>query len=109
MPFWKCEKSPKQEPFGISALKSNGNIITDSLSKAEILNSQLKSVFTHHSEQIFAQFPATQFPKIKPLHISENGISILLDRIDVTKSSGLKILPGILLLCLVLTHRRPEP
>ena len=38
-PFWKYVKSPKQETFGMSALKSNGNVITDSLSKAEILNS----------------------------------------------------------------------
>ena len=38
-PFWKYVKSPKQETFGISALKSNGNVITYSLSKAEILNS----------------------------------------------------------------------
>ena len=45
-PFWKYVKSQKQESFGISALKSNGNVITDSLSKAEILNSQFKSVFT---------------------------------------------------------------
>ena len=36
-PFWKYMKSQKQESFGISALKSNGNVITDSLSKAEIL------------------------------------------------------------------------
>ena len=39
-PFLKYVKSQKQETFGISALKSNGNVITDSLSKAEILNSQ---------------------------------------------------------------------
>ena len=41
-PFWRSVKSQKQESFGISALKSNGNVITDSLSKAEILNSQFK-------------------------------------------------------------------
>ena len=35
-PFWKYVKSQKQETFGISALKSNGNVITDSLSKAAI-------------------------------------------------------------------------
>ena len=30
-PFWKYVKSQKkQETFGISALKSNGNVITDS-------------------------------------------------------------------------------
>ena len=38
-PFWKHKKSQTQETFVISALKSNCNMITDSLSKAEILNS----------------------------------------------------------------------
>ena len=37
------------------------------------------------------------FPKIKPLHISENGVFMLLDRIDVSKSSGPDKLPGRLL------------
>ena len=48
-PFWKYVKSPKQETFGISAPENKGNVITDSLSKAEILNSQFKSVFTPQS------------------------------------------------------------
>ena len=61
-------------------------MITDSLSKAEILNSQFKSVFTPQSGNRFPQLPGTQFPKIKPLHISENGVFMLLDRIDVSKS-----------------------
>ena len=78
-------KSQKQETFGISALKSNGNVITDSLSKAEIVNSQFKFVFVPNT---FPQLPGIQFPKIKPLHISENGVFMLLDRIDVSKSSG---------------------
>ena len=75
-------------------------MITDSLSKAEILNSQLKSVFTPHSGKTFPQLPVTQCPKIKPLHISENGAFMLLDRIDVSKSSGPDKLPGRLLQCL---------
>ena len=41
-----CEVQKKQETFGISALKGNSNVITDSLSKAEILYSLFKSVFT---------------------------------------------------------------
>ena len=96
-PFWKYVKSQKQEIVGISALKSNGNVITDSLSKAEILNSQFKSVFTPQSGNTFPQLPGTQFPTIKPLHISENGVFMLLDRIDVSKSSGPDKLPGRLL------------
>ena len=95
-PFWKYVKSPKQETFGISALKSNGNVITDSLSKAEILNFKFKSVFTPQSGNTFPQLPGTQFPKTK-LHISENGVFMLLDRIDVSKSSGPDKLPGRLL------------
>ena len=57
-----CEV-PKQETFGISALKSNGNVIT-AVSKAEILNSQFKSVFTPQSGNTFPQLSGTQFPKI---------------------------------------------
>ena len=97
-PFWKYVKSQKQESSGISALKSNGNVITDSLSKAEIFNSQFKSVFTPQSgKKTFPQLPGTQFHKIKPLHICENGVFMLLDRIDVSKSSGPDKLPGRLL------------
>ena len=96
-PFWKYVKTPKQESFGISALKSNSNVITDSLSKAEILNSQFKYVFSPQSGNTFPQLPGTQFPKIKPLHISENGVFMLLNRIDVSKSSGPDKLPGRLL------------
>ena len=70
---------------------------TDSLSKAEILHSQFKSVFTPQSGNTFPQLPGTQFPKIKPLHIYENGVFMLLDRIDVSKSSGPDKLLGRLL------------
>ena len=100
-PFCKYMKSQKLETFGISALKSNGNVITDSLSKAYIFNSQFKSVFTLHSGNTLPQLPGTQCPKIKPLHIFENGVFMLLYRIYVSKSSGPDKLPGRLLQCLV--------
>ena len=59
-PLWKHVKSQKQETFGSSVLKSNGNVNTDSLSKAEIFNSQFKSVFTPHSGNTFSQLQGTQ-------------------------------------------------
>ena len=93
-PFWKYKK---QETFGISPLKSNDNVITDSLSKSEILNSQFKSVFTPQSGNTFPRLPGTQCPQIKPIHISENGVFMLLDRVDVSTSSGPDKLPGRLL------------
>ena len=76
-------------------------INSNSLSKAEILNSQFKSIFTPQSGNTFPQLPGTKSPKIKPLHISENGAFMLLDRIDVSKSSGPDKLPGRLLQSLV--------
>ena len=99
-------KSQKQETLGISALKGNSNVITDSLSKAEILNSQFKSVFTPQSGNTFPQLPGTQCPKIKLLQISENCVFMLLDRIDVSKSSGPDKLSGRLLQSLAkeITH-----
>ena len=72
-------------------------MITDSLSKAENFNSQIKFVFTHQSGNTLPQLPGSQCPKIKPLHISENFVFVLLDRIDVSKSSGPDKLHGRLL------------
>ena len=86
--FWKYVKSQKQETFGISALKRNSNGITASLSKAEILNSHFKSVFTPQSGNTFPQ--VLNSPKLN-LYIF---LRMLLDRIDVSKSSGPDKLPG---------------
>ena len=77
-PFWKYVKSQKQETFGISALKSNDNMITDSLSKAEILNYQFKSVFTPQSENTFPQLPGTQFPSCRVLNSPKLNLYIFL-------------------------------
>ena len=63
-PFWKYVKSPKKETFGISALKSNGNVITNSLSKAEILNSQFKSLTLPNLEIHFPSCRVLNSPKL---------------------------------------------
>ena len=63
-PFWKYVKSQKQETFGISALKCNGNVITYSLSKAEILNSQFKSLSLPNLEIHFPSCRVLNSPKL---------------------------------------------
>ena len=78
-------KSQKQETLGISSLKSNDNVIIDCLSKDEILNFQFKSVFTPQFGNTFPQLLGTKFPQIKPLHIADNGVFMLLCRSDVSK------------------------
>ena len=50
-PFYRYIKAQKNDNFGISFLKFNGLMYSDSSSKSEILNKQFQSVFTkkHHS------------------------------------------------------------
>ena len=74
-PFWKYVRSQKQEHFGITALRSNGSLYTDSSSKSEILNKQFKSVFTPPSLVETPKLPGQPFPHIKDLHI-QNMVSI---------------------------------
>ena len=67
-PFWKYVRSQKQEHFGITALRSNGSLYTDSSSKSEILNKQFKSVFTPPSLVETPKLPGQPFPPIRPTY-----------------------------------------
>ena len=42
--FWSYIKSLKQDYSGVSSLKHNGKLVTDSIGKAEVLNTQFQSV-----------------------------------------------------------------
>ena len=44
--FWSYIKSLKQDYSGVRSLKHNGKLVTDSIDKAEMLNTQFQSVFT---------------------------------------------------------------
>ena len=96
-PFWKYVRSQKQEHFGITALRSNGSLYTDSSSKSEILNKQFKSVFTPPSLDETPKVPGQPFPPIKDLRITEHGVYKLIDGINTSKSSGPDGIPGKLL------------
>ena len=99
--YWKYVRSQKQKSFGITALKSNGSLYTDSLSKIEILNQQFKSVFTPPSLTEAPKLPGTPFPPIKDLHITEHGVFKLIEGINTRKSSGADGISGKLLQSLV--------
>ena len=70
-PFWKYLRVKKQEDFGISALKSNGKMFTDSKSISETVNTQCKSVFTKKISSKIPELPGVTFPSIKDLKITE--------------------------------------
>ena len=78
----------KREHFGITALRSNGSLYTDSSSKIEIPNTQFKSVFTPPSLDETPRLSGQPFPPMKDLHITEHGVYNLIDGINTSKSSG---------------------
>ena len=96
-PFWKYVRSQKQEHFGVTAIRSNGSLYTDSSSKSKILNKQFKSVFTSPSLDETPKLPGQPFPPMKDLRITERGIYKLTDGINTSKSSGPDGIPGKLL------------
>ena len=61
---WKYVKSQKQETSGISSLKSNGNVITDSLSKAEIFKLNLNLFSLPNLEIHFPSCRVLNAPKL---------------------------------------------
>ena len=49
--FWSYIKSLKQDYSGVSSLKHDGKLVSDSIGKAEVLNTQFQSVFTQDSDR----------------------------------------------------------
>ena len=100
-PFWRYERSQKQEPFFLTALRSNSGLYTNSSPKSEILNKQFKSIFTPPSLDESPKLPGQPFLPIKDLRITEHGVYKSIDGINTSKSSGPDAKPGKLLRSLV--------
>ena len=48
--FWSFVKSLKKDAFGVTTLRENGILKTDTLDKANICNKQFQSAFTRESD-----------------------------------------------------------
>ena len=64
-------------------------MFTDRKSICEILKTQFKSVFTKKTTSKIPVLPGVTFPSIEDLKSTEFGVFKLLDKIDVSKVSGL--------------------
>ena len=87
-PFWKYIKSQRQDSVGVSPLKSGGRLFSDSLDKAEILNTQFKSVFTKEDSSFIPKLLGPNYPTIDPLIINQNGVEKLLSGLNPSKAAG---------------------
>ena len=87
-PFWKYIKSQRQDSVGVSPLKSGGRLFSDSLDKAEILNTQFISVFTKEDSSFIPKLFGPNYPTIDPLIINQNGVEKLLSGLNPSKAAG---------------------
>ena len=96
-PLWRYIKSKRQDGNGVSPLKENGQLHSDSRRKAEILNNQFCSVFTSEDTKNIPKLPGppnTEMPKFK---ITVQGVTKLLEGLNGGKASGPDELPNLIL------------
>ena len=87
-PFWRSVKSQRQDNCGVSPLKRNGELHSDSKDKAQILNDQFSSVFTKDDQHAGTVLEGPSLPPLAGLNISEKGVAKLLKEIDPSKAGG---------------------
>ena len=90
-------KSIRTDKSGIAALKKDGNIITDTTGKANLLNEQFQSVFTPITEEPIPDKGNSTHPIINKLHITTPGIEKLLNKINPHEATGPDNISGRLL------------
>ena len=74
-PLWRYIKSKRQNENGVSPLKENGQLHSDSRRKAEILNNQICSVFSSEDTTNIPKLtgpPNTEMPKFE---ITDQGVT----------------------------------
>ncbi|KAK3090224.1 hypothetical protein FSP39_010191 [Pinctada imbricata] len=81
-------KSIRTDKTGISTLKKEGITITDTKEKANILNEQFLSVFTHEPDDDIPDKGTSTYPDISDIHFTTPSIEKLLNNINPHKATG---------------------
>ena len=87
-PLWHYIKSKRQDHTGVSTLRVNGTVISDSISKVEALNQHFKSVFTIEETDNLPDKGISPYPAISHIEITVPGIYNLLSNCNPHKSLG---------------------
>ena len=95
--FWSYIKSLWKDTGGIAPLKDNGRLHADSKEKADILNRQYESTWTREDKTNIPAPDGNPFPSMKDIHVTKEGITKLLQKLNPGKASGPDLLPARLL------------
>ena len=96
-PLWCYIKSKHQDGNGVSPLKENGQLHSDSRRKAEILNNQFCLVFTSEDTTNIPKLPGPPNTKMPKFKITVQGVTKLLESLNGGKASGPVKLPNLIL------------
>ena len=86
--FWSFIKSLKKDAYGITSLRENGILKTDSKEKAKICNRQFQSAFTREDDSDPPSKGASPFSSMGDITVDPKGVAKLLDGLNVHKASG---------------------
>ena len=96
--FWSYIESKRQESTGVSPLKSqDGFLKSDSTSKAEILNTQFKSVFTEEDLSNLPHKGESPYPNMDDIEVSEKEVLKFLQNFRQNKATGPDSIPAYIL------------
>ena len=95
--FWSYIKSKKQDQVGVPPLNVNGSVKTDSASKAEILSTHFRQIFTQEDLSSMPSKGCSDTPPMDSVVFKSAGVEHLLKNLDSKKANGPDKLPTILL------------
>ena len=72
--LWSFIKVQRNDHCGAAALRDNGVVYSDPLSKAELINRAFSTVFTNEDTSTMPALSDTPHPEMPPIHIDINGI-----------------------------------
>ena len=78
----------KKDAYGITSLRENGILKTDSKEKANICNRQFQSAFTREDDSDSPSKGASPFSSMGDITVDPKGVTKLLDGLNVHKASG---------------------
>ena len=86
--FWSFVRSLRKDAFGITSLRENGILKTDTKEKADICNWQFQSAFTHEADSDPPSKGSSPFSSMGEITVDPKGIAKLLDGLNVHKAPG---------------------
>ena len=97
-PLWRYIKSKRMDGNGVSPLRENGQLHSDSRRKAEILNNQFCSVFTSEDAMNIPKLPGPPNIELPKFEITVQGVTKLLEGLNellnlIPKNAANKISP----------------